>query len=111
MIASRFMKQLVPLAAIAIPLGFMIAIPSYAQVSQEIHNKCLRASDYSGCVLQQKAAANQNPDEIRRSELRRAMIQMALEQQRQNHQREMLLLQTSPLNSVPSIYDYMQLFN
>jgi hypothetical protein len=93
-----------------LPAG-LLAGPSNAQVSSDVHNMCLRAADYSGCVLQQNAAKGQNPEEARRAELRQAIIRMAEERQRQNHQMMMEFQRTSPYNNMPTPLDCMQYFS
>jgi hypothetical protein len=93
-----------------LPAG-LLAGSSNAQVSSDVHNMCLRAADYSGCVLQQNAAKGQNPEEARSAELRQAIIRMAEERQRQNHQLMMELQRNNPYADIPTPLDYMQYFS
>lgn len=84
--------------------------PAQAQVSQDIHDRCLRAADYSGCVLQQKAAKPQDPAEERRNELYRTILRMAEERQRQQNQMLRDAMQYNPYNNVISPLDAMRMF-
>jgi len=88
----------------------LLATPVLAQVSQEIHNRCLRAADYSGCVLQQKAAKPVNPEQERRNEVLRAALRMIEEQKRHENQLLRDALQYNPYNNVISPLDAMRLF-
>jgi hypothetical protein len=39
-----------PILSAALAITALIGAPVYAQVSDETHNRCLKAADYAGCV-------------------------------------------------------------